>query len=57
MRAEGADRALDVIKSGQSVQHNLTAPDLVGAAIWLLSDASCFVTGQTIAIDGGTMML
>jgi hypothetical protein len=24
------DRALDVIKSGQSIQRNLTAPDLVG---------------------------
>jgi 3-oxoacyl-[acyl-carrier protein] reductase len=51
------DRALDVIKSGQSIQRNLTAPDLVGVAIWLVSDASCFVTGQTIAIDGGTVML
>jgi len=51
------DRALDVIKNGQSIQRNLTAPDLVGAAIWLVSDASCFVTGQTIAIDGGTVML
>lgn len=51
------DRALDVIKSGQSIQRNLTPPDLVGAVIWLVSDASCFVTGQTIAIDGGTVML
>ena len=39
------DRALDVIKSGQSTQRHLTAPDLVEAAIWLVSDASCFVTG------------
>src|SRR6266446_964118 len=51
------DRALEVIKSGQSIQRNLTPPDLVGAAIWLVSDASGFVTGQTIAIDGGTVML
>jgi NAD(P)-dependent dehydrogenase (short-subunit alcohol dehydrogenase family) len=51
------DRALEVIKSGQSIQRNLTPPDLVGAVIWLVSDASCFVTGQTIAIDGGTVML
>ena len=51
------DRALDVIKSGQSIQRTLNPPDLVGAAIWLVSDASCFVTGQTIAIDGGTVML
>jgi p-cumic alcohol dehydrogenase len=51
------DRALDVIKAGQSIQQTLTPPDLVGAVIWLVSDASCFVTGQTIAIDGGTVML
>jgi len=52
-----ADRALEVIKSGQSIQRNLTPPDLVGAVTWLVSEASCFVTGQTIAIDGGTVML
>jgi NAD(P)-dependent dehydrogenase (short-subunit alcohol dehydrogenase family) len=54
---ERHDRALDAIKTGQSIQHNLTPPDLVGAMIWLISDASCLVTGQTIAIDGGTVML
>jgi NAD(P)-dependent dehydrogenase (short-subunit alcohol dehydrogenase family) len=54
---ERVERALDLIKGGQSIQRNLTPPDLVGAAIWLISDASCFVTGQTIAIDGGTVML
>jgi p-cumic alcohol dehydrogenase len=52
-----ADRALEVIKSGQSIQRSLTPPDLAGAVTWLVSDASCFVTGQTIAIDGGTVML
>ncbi|MGC2200842.1 MAG: SDR family oxidoreductase [Stellaceae bacterium] len=51
------DRALEVIKTGQSIQRNLTPPDVVGAVIWLISDASRFVTGQTIAIDGGTVML
>jgi NAD(P)-dependent dehydrogenase (short-subunit alcohol dehydrogenase family) len=51
------ERALEVIRSGQSIQRNLTPADLVGAVIWLVSDASCFVTGQTIAIDGGTVML
>jgi 3-oxoacyl-[acyl-carrier protein] reductase len=51
------DRALDVIKAGQSIQRNLVPSDLVGAALWLVSDAAALVTGQTIAIDGGTVML
>jgi len=51
------DRALEVIKSGQSIQRNLTPSDLTGSVAWLVSDASSLVTGQTIAIDGGTVML
>jgi len=54
---EKAGRALEVIKAGQSIQRNLSPPDLVGVVTWLISDASRFVTGQTIAIDGGTVML
>jgi NAD(P)-dependent dehydrogenase (short-subunit alcohol dehydrogenase family) len=27
--------------------------DLVGAAIWLASDAAAYTTGQTIIVDGG----
>lgn len=30
-----------------------TADDVVGAILWLASDASRFVTGQTIRVDGG----
>ncbi len=51
------DRALETIKAGQTIQRNLMPQDLVGAVMWLVSDASGFVTGQTIAVDGGTVML
>jgi NAD(P)-dependent dehydrogenase (short-subunit alcohol dehydrogenase family) len=27
--------------------------DLIGTALWLLSDASCFVTGVVVPVDGG----
>jgi 3-oxoacyl-[acyl-carrier protein] reductase len=51
------DRSLAVIKSGQSIQRSLAPSDLVGAVSWLVSDGAALVTGQTIAIDGGTVML
>jgi 3-oxoacyl-[acyl-carrier protein] reductase len=55
--AEKLNRALEAIKSGQTIQRNLEPADLVGTVLWLLSEGSALVTGQTIAVDGGTMML
>jgi len=51
------DRALQAVKAGQTIQRNLVPADLTGTVAWLLSDESGFVTGQTIAVDGGTVML
>ncbi len=51
------DRALAAVKAGQTIQRNLAPSDLTGTVAWLLSDESAFVTGQTIAVDGGTVML
>jgi NAD(P)-dependent dehydrogenase (short-subunit alcohol dehydrogenase family) len=51
------DRALETIKAGQTIQRNLMPSDLTGTVAWLISEASGFVTGQTIAVDGGTVML
>jgi len=54
--ADKADRALETIRHMQAIQTNLEPTDLTGTAAWLLSDASLFVTGQTVAVDGGTYM-
>ena len=54
--AEKKDQALEMIRKMQSIQTNLKPTDLTGAAAWLISDASMFVTGQTLAVDGGTYM-
>ena len=51
------DRALEVIRAGQSIPRTLVPADLTGTVAWLISDASRFVTGQTIAVDGGTVLL
>jgi 3-oxoacyl-[acyl-carrier protein] reductase len=54
---EKLDRGLEVIRTGQSIQRTLEPADLVGTITWLIGDGSKFVTGQTIAVDGGTVML
>src|SRR5580692_11261745 len=51
------DRALQAVKAAQTIQRNLVPGDLTGTMAWLLSDDSAFITGQTIAVDGGTVML
>ena len=55
--ADKLDRGLEVIRTGQSIQRTLEPSDLSGTIAWLLGDGSGFVTGQTIAVDGGTVML
>ena len=54
---EKLDRATEVIASNQSLQRNLVPEDLVGTILYLASDDSKFVTGQTIMVDGGTVFL
>jgi 3-oxoacyl-[acyl-carrier protein] reductase len=54
---EKYERGLDVIRAGQSIQRTLEPADLAGTVMWLLGEGSRFVTGQTIAVDGGTVML
>jgi NAD(P)-dependent dehydrogenase (short-subunit alcohol dehydrogenase family) len=46
-----------VIRAGQAIPHTPVPGDLSGTVAWLISDASRFVTGQAIAVDGGTVLL
>ncbi len=51
------DRAKETIRKNQALQRNLETADLAGTVLYLASDASKFVTGQTLMVDGGSVML
>lgn len=53
---EKHESALKTIAQGQAIPRTLETTDVAGTVRWLLSDDSRFVTGQTIAVDGGTVM-
>ncbi|HEY0105263.1 MAG TPA: SDR family oxidoreductase [Rhizomicrobium sp.] len=43
--------------SQQCFQRNATVDDITGTVVYLASDLSAFVTGQTLAVDGGFDLL
>lgn len=54
---EKFEKAKSVIASNQLIPRNLEAGDLSGTIVYLASDASRFVTGQTHMVDGGSWFL
>ncbi|MBW0170973.1 MAG: glucose 1-dehydrogenase [Hydrogenophaga sp.] len=48
----------DVVrKTSRSLQRDQVPEDLVGALVFLVSDGAGFITGQTIAVDGGSVFI
>ena len=53
MTGRVSQEIIDMVLSRQVLQRRGEHEDLVGALLFLCSDASAFVTGQTILVDGG----
>jgi 3-oxoacyl-[acyl-carrier protein] reductase len=52
-----ADAIWDVVLRGQAIPRREQPHDVVGAVLFLVSDAAAFITGQTIVVDGGSAHL
>ena len=55
MMGDQLERFAEVVRNNQTLRSNLDSDDLVGTAVYLASDMSKFVTGQTLMVDGGTV--
>ena len=54
---EKAERGFEVISKSQILQKTLEVDDIYGTVLYLASDQSKFVTGQTLMVDGGSVLL
>jgi NAD(P)-dependent dehydrogenase (short-subunit alcohol dehydrogenase family) len=44
-------------RTGRSIQRDQVPEDLVGIVSFLIGDGAAFITGQTLAVDGGSVFL
>ena len=44
----------EAIASRQCIKRSEQSEDIVGTVVFLASDDSAFMTGQTLTVDGGT---
>jgi NAD(P)-dependent dehydrogenase (short-subunit alcohol dehydrogenase family) len=51
------EASLNVSRNARAIARDQIPEDIVGAVSFLAGDDSSFVTGQTLAIDGGAVML
>jgi 3-oxoacyl-[acyl-carrier protein] reductase len=51
------DKVVDATLAQQAIRKPLQPEDIVGAVLYLASDYSQLTTGQTIMVDGGTVLL
>jgi p-cumic alcohol dehydrogenase len=52
-----AEKMLDKLALQQSIPKNPEPRDIAAAVLWLASDESRYITGQTLVVDGGMVML
>jgi NAD(P)-dependent dehydrogenase (short-subunit alcohol dehydrogenase family) len=50
-----SDELRDHVVSRTALGRHAQPDEIAGAAVYLLSEAASYVTGQTIVIDGGTI--
>jgi 3-oxoacyl-[acyl-carrier protein] reductase len=57
LQQKNSDKTFELAVSEQSMQRRGQPSDLVGAAVFLASADSDFISGQIIFVDGGTVMM
>ncbi len=57
LNQDGSDQTFEIATAEQTFHRRGQPTDMVGAAVFLASAESDFITGQVYYIDGGTVML